>query len=375
MAGVERVLIVGAGMAGLALATALRRAGLVPDIIERADRFPVDGAGIYLVGNAMRALERLGVADTIRQSGAEIPTQTISSETGRRIVQVDTASVWSGCGPCIGARRTDLLSALAGGLGTISPRFSTTLTAIDQNADTATVHFDDGSTQDYDLVIGADGIRSSVRAMAFGGTEPRFCGQVAWRFLTRCPASVTSWSLFVGKSSAFLIIPVGQGTAYCYADASIPEPMADPVAGRLDRLRSRFQTYAAPVQKALAGVSSDGAVHFGPIEEILQQPWSAGNILLIGDAAHACSPNMASGAALAFEDALVVAELIKAGGDAREVIGAYTDRRFARAAWIQDQTHKRDRLRNLPPLVRNLLTRLVFQKAYRSSYAPMLKEI
>lgn len=375
MTNSNRLLIVGAGIAGLSLAKALQRTGTTFDIIECAPELPEQGAGIYLVGNAMRALGHLGLADAVRAAGAAIPAQRIFNRRGHRLVSVYTASVWGDCGPCVGLRRTDLQAILAGGLEGTPIRFSTTVTAIEQQAEAATVRFDDGSTKDYDLVVGADGIRSSVREMAFGGGGPSYCGQGAWRFLTRCPAAIDTWSLFTGKSEAFLFIPVGNGLAYCYADVTTDAPQADPVDGRLERLRNRFRGFPAPVREALASMTSDDQVHFGLIEEILQVPWSAGNVLLIGDAAHACSPNMASGAALAFEDALVLSELIAGGLDTPAIIAAYTDRRLPRATWIQEQTHKRDRLRKLPPLVRNLLVRLVFQKAYRANYAPMLREI
>jgi hypothetical protein len=105
MSRIERILIVGAGMAGLALAISLRRQGVSPDIVERQQDWSVPGAGIYLVGNAMRALGSLGLAEEVRQGGALIRTQTILDDRGRRLAVIDTERVWGTCGPCVGVRR------------------------------------------------------------------------------------------------------------------------------------------------------------------------------------------------------------------------------------------------------------------------------
>jgi 2-polyprenyl-6-methoxyphenol hydroxylase-like FAD-dependent oxidoreductase len=373
MAKIERILIVGAGMAGLTLAIGLRRQGFQPDVVERQFNWPTQGAGIYLLGNAMRVLDALGLADAVRESGVVIRSQTILDDRGRQLTSIDTESVWGQCGPCIGIRRAVLQKLLVNALGTSKVRFSTTVTAIvDQGATTA-VQFADGTEQLYDLVIGADGVRSSVRNLAFGGTPPRYCGQVAWRFLASCPPSVTGWTLFVGQHGAFLFIPVGDGQAYCYADAILAAPIDDPLDGRLERLRSRFELYANPVPAALAELRTDNQIHFGPIEDVLQEPWSMGNVLLIGDAAHATSPNMASGAAMAFEDGLVLANLIASERDVAQVLNEYNTQRIARIRWLHEQTHKRDRIRNLPPMVRNLMTRFLANSVYRANYAPLLK--
>jgi 2-polyprenyl-6-methoxyphenol hydroxylase-like FAD-dependent oxidoreductase len=373
MAKIERILIVGAGLAGLTLAIALRRQGCQADVVERQPDWPTQGAGIYLLGNAMRVLDALGLADAVRGSGTVIRSQTILDDRGRQLVVIDTESVWGQCGPCIGIRRAVLQKLLVNALGTSKVRFSTTVSAIvDQGATTA-VQFADGTEQLYDLVVGADGVRSSVRNLAFGGMPPRYCGQVAWRFLATCPPSVKGWTLFVGQHGAFLFIPVGDGQAYCYADAILAAPIDDPLDGRLERLRSRFALYADPVPAALAELRTDNQIHFGLIEDVLQEPWSMGNVLLIGDAAHATSPNIASGAAMAFEDALVLANLIGSERDAAEVLSEYTTQRTARIRWLHEQTHKRDRIRNLPPMVRNLMTRFLANSVYRSNYAPLLK--
>ena len=375
MSKIERVLIVGAGMAGLTLAISLRRQGLNPEMVERQPAWPVHGAGIYLVGNAMRALGSLNLADEVLRGGALIRTQTLLNDRGRQLAVIDTESVWKKCGPCVGIHRAHLQSILVRALGTAEVRFATSVTALAHREDSAAVQFTDGTERLYDLVVGADGVRSSTRKLVFGDAQPRYCGQVGWRFLVQCPPSITGWTLFAGDRGVFLFIPVGAGQAYCYADAVVAKPLDDPLEGRLERLRSRFGSYASPVPEALAELRSPDQIHFGAIEDILQEPWGAGKVLLIGDAAHATSPNMASGAAMAFEDALVLSKLIASGRAVAQVLNDYTTQRITRIRWVHQQTQRRDRIRSLSPMVRDLMTRLLANSVYRANYTPLVAEL
>jgi len=111
--------------------------------------------------------------------------------------------------------------------------------------------------------------------------------------------------------------------------------------------------------------------YFAPIEEVAPPAWTAGRVVLIGDAAHASSPNMAQGAAMALEDALVLADLLATSQDIDEALTEYRQRRTARVTWVQEQTHRRDRTRNLPPIIRNITLRLAGKRIYQSNYRPL----
>lgn len=372
---IERVLIVGAGIAGLSLAIALKRQGLNPEIVERQAASPASGAGIYLVGNAMRALRSLNLDDQVLRQGSLIQTQTLLDDRGRRLATIETESVWASCGPCVGIRRVDLQDILVKALGTAQLHFSTTVTALEQRENLVAVQFSNGTEDLYDLVVGAEGVCSSIRKLVFGDSQPRYCGQVGWRFLVQCSPSITGWTVFAGHRGVFLFVPVGGGQAYCYADAVVAQPLDDPLEGRLERLRSRFRSYASPVPEALAELQSSEQIHFAAIKDILQEPWGSGRVLLIGDAAHATSPNMASGAAMALEDALVLSELIASERDVTQVLDKYTTQRIARIRWVHEQTHRRDQIRNLPPLIRNFMTHYLANSVYRANYAPLIAEL
>ena len=155
------------------------------------------------------------------------------------------------------------------------------LRGLSQQDGTVTVEFDDGSAGRYDLVIGADGIHSTVRQLTVGADAVRPVGQVAWRFVTECPPEVTTWTVLLGRGIIFLGVPIGRSQVYCYCDgpaSSTPRPDGD-VTGRLAELLTGF---AAPVPALLDTLGPAGAVHLSPIEEVTLDRWSRGSVLLIG---------------------------------------------------------------------------------------------
>jgi 2-polyprenyl-6-methoxyphenol hydroxylase-like FAD-dependent oxidoreductase len=372
MAKVERVLIVGGGLAGLALAIALRERGLSAAIVERASDWSAPGAGLYLVGCATRALRALGIADDAARDGCVIRTQTLFNHRGTRLAVIDAEAFWEECGPCLGLARSDLRDRLAQRVAGTHVRFGMTVQELRQHENHVWVQLSDGSSETYDLVVGADGIRSSIRRLEFGDSGLRFRGQMGWRFIVRRPQDLDGWAVFLGPQSAFLRLPIGHDLAYCYADKSSAQSVLDPAQGGIERVREHFADFASPVREVLAQFRSADPIHFSAIEEVAQQCYGRGRVVLIGDAAHAMSPNMACGAAMAFEDALVLAEIVSRGGAAAEVVPEFARRRSARIGWVRQQTDRRDRLRRLPPMIRDVFLRLLSGRLYRVNYQPLL---
>jgi 2-polyprenyl-6-methoxyphenol hydroxylase-like FAD-dependent oxidoreductase len=137
-------------------------------------------------------------------------------------------------------------------------------------------------------------------------------------------------------------------------------------------LRERFHEFAPPVREVLDQLKSADQLHQSPIEEVADESWGRGQVVLIGDAAHAMSPNMACGAAMALEDALVLADIIVQPGLATDILPELVRRRSARVDWVRRQTHQRDRLRRLPSIVRRFVLRRFTEKTYRANYRPLL---
>jgi 2-polyprenyl-6-methoxyphenol hydroxylase-like FAD-dependent oxidoreductase len=260
---------------------------------------------------------------------------------------------------------------LVGRVAGLPIRHGLTLTALEQRADDVTVRFSDGAVERYDFVVGADGIRSTVRRLAFGETLPRYCGQVGWRFLAPRPPAITGWTVFLGPGRAFLFVPVAVDRVYCYADLTADREFPDPLEGRLDRLRERFAGFAEPVGTVLAQLQPAAPIHFSPIEEVVPSPSGRGRVILIGDAAHAMSPNMASGAALAVEDALVLAGLLARSNAGPDLALEFSRRRAPRVDWVRAQTLRRDRTRGLSPMLRDTVIRLAGRRIYRTNYHPL----
>ena len=363
----KRILVVGAGVAGLAAARALTRAGCSVEVVERQPAWQEAGTGIYLPGNATRALRGLGLEQAVSERGTVIPRQRLSDRRGRLLVEVDVAELWAGVGPCLALHRSDLHAVLLDGASDVPLRLGAEVRGLVEHNGTVSVELGDGTAGDYDLVIGADGIHSTVRRLAFGaGAVARPVGQVGWRFVTACPPEVTTWSVLLGHRSAFLTIPIGSGRVYCYCDT-----LSRSDADHESDLGSLFADYAELVAELLASVDEPD-VHRSTIEEVALDSWVHGRVLLVGDAAHAISPNMAEGAAMALEDALVLAECLAGAEAVPDALAAFELRRRPRTDWLREQTHRRDRTRSLPTMLRNVVLRTLGRRIFRSNYLPLL---
>ena len=368
-----RILVVGAGIAGLGAARALRQRGFAADVVERDLVWAHTGAGIYLPGNAARALRALGLHSAVAERAARIPHQRLCDHRGNLLADIDTAALWGDVGPCLALHRADLHAVLASHGDPEPVRMGVSLQGLSHQHKTVTVEFDDGSAGRYDLVLGADGVHSQVRRLVVGADTVRPVGQVAWRFVTECPPEVTTWTVLLGRGVSFLAVPIGRGQVYCYCDApadSPDRPEGDDVIGRLTGLLAGF---ADPVPAILDTLGADGAVHVAPIEEVILDRWSHGSVPLIGDAAHATSPNMAEGAAMALEDGLVLAECLASGPGIAQTLAEFQARRRPRTHWVLAQTHRRDRTRSLPPALRNLVLRRWGRSIFHANYRPLVE--
>jgi 2-polyprenyl-6-methoxyphenol hydroxylase-like FAD-dependent oxidoreductase len=364
--------VVGAGIAGLGAARALRKRGFTPDVVEQEMTSADPGAGIYLPGNATRALRALGLQSAVAERGSLIPNQRLCDHRGRLLANINLAALWGEVGPCLAVHRSDLHQVLAFHGQPVPIRMGRQVRRLSQHDNTVTVEFGDGTADRYDLVIGADGIHSTTRQLTVGARAIRPVGQLAWRFVTECPPDVATWTVMLGRDVTFLAVPIGRGRVYCYCDApidGIPQLQGSDVTSQLAEMLSGF---AAPVPAILEAIGPNSTVHLAPIEEVSLDRWSYGSVLLIGDAAHATSPNMAEGAAMALEDALVLAASLASEPDTAQAMARFQARRRPRTEWVLAQTHRRDRTRNLPPVVRNLLLRSWGRNIFRASYRPLL---
>jgi 2-polyprenyl-6-methoxyphenol hydroxylase-like FAD-dependent oxidoreductase len=368
-----RILIVGGGIAGLALARALRQRRLTAEIVERAvDDEEHVGTGLFLPANGVRSLRMLGLHDSVQRRGCAIPRQRVLNHRGRLLLDVGLDEIWGAAGPCVAVHRRNLHELLREAAG-VSIRLGTTIESVDVDAVGARVRLSDGSVGNYDVLVGADGIHSSVRRLVFDGPEPRYVGQVSWRMVVEGAPAITAWTVMLARGRAFLAVPIGEGRLYCYADVNSPD-RRDPTDGVFHRLVELFEEFHEPVRGILGRLSPAEVRYFSPIEEVTRQSWVKGRAVLIGDAAHATSPNMAQGAAMAMEDALVLAEVLASGQPVAACLTAFEARRAPRVRWVQEQTHRRDRTRNLPPAIRDCVLRFAGKRIFKANNQPLVKE-
>lgn len=366
-----RILIVGAGLAGLALGRALRQHGCFADIIERNAGWDDAGTGMYLPGNAIRALRALGLDTEVEKRGAWIESQRFCDSRGRLLNEINLDSVWSEAGPCIAVHRADLHTVLRECGYVLPVRMGVALVSLDLVAEFAVARLSDGVQESYDLVVGADGIGSAVRRLAFDDAHPRDLNQWGWRFVIPCPAEVTTWSVLMSRRSACLAMPIGGGRAYCYVDLIGGEPPAS-LAVSNECLRDVLSTFSGPAVPIRRALERGIAIHAAQIKEVVPVVCSRLRALLIGDAAHAMNPSMAQGAAMAFEDALVLAECLSEQPGVGMAVSAYEARRRPRIRWAFAMTHRRDRIRHWHPALRDTMLRMFGEHVYRSHYRPLL---
>ncbi|MEV1285575.1 FAD-dependent monooxygenase [Micromonospora sp. NPDC049679] len=358
-----RILVVGAGIAGLAVTRALRLKGFRPEVVEQLPASTVPGAGIFLPGNAARALRELGLDAPLRPLGDVISTQRFLDVRGRQLCAVDLGKLWDGVGESRALPRADLHRVLLTGAGG-DVRHRTGVSGLEVGDETTKVAFADGSHAEYDLVIGADGRRSAVRAMSALGGAARPVGQIVYRSVVTGGPEVTAWTGVLGRRAGFVVMPMGNGRLYCYADEALPPDGAlppDPVA----RLREVFGGFAGPVPPVLEALET---VQVAAVDEVELGCWSRGGVVLVGDAAHATAPTLSQGAAMALEDALVLADALRRSGTVRGALAAYENRRRPRTKWVLDRTRDRDRTRDVPPPLRDPLLRGRGARIFRDHY-------
>jgi FAD-dependent urate hydroxylase len=292
MAKIETILVVGGGVAGLATAAALHRHGFTTELIERQETWQALGAGFLVHANGMRMLRLLGLAAGVENAGVVVRRWQYCDEEGGLLAETDLEMLWGDVGPCVGIERSKLQRALLPGVAKLRCRLGTSLTSLIQDNHRVSVGFSDGSTGYYDLVVGADGIKSTVRALTLTAAAPHDLGAMNWRSVAPIrPTGLTGLQMHLGDGCTFGLVPMGGGRTYGFAYVVQPR-FHDPLEGRLKRLRERFATFGGRVQEYLASLERDGQVICSAMEWMESEKWHTGRVVLVGDAAHASSPMM-----------------------------------------------------------------------------------
>ncbi len=376
MADVERLLIVGGGIAGLSLGRALHREGLSVEIVERSPNWRADGGGILVHANGMRMLRAIGLAAAVDRAGVRVRRWRFCDQAGDVLCETDLEALWDSVGPCIGIERTRLQEVLVTGVAGVPCRLGTSISSLSQSDESVSITFSDGSSDRYDLVVGADGISSTVRALAMAlATGPKplaYTGAMGWRSVVAFrPRDLDALQFMLGDGCFFGLCPIGDGGTYGFGNFTEARTR-EPVVGRLDRLRRRCAGFGGIVQDYLSALTSDEQIHCAPIDWLSLEKWLNGRVVLIGDAAHASSPMMGQGGCMAMEDACVLAECLSASKKLPKALADYVARRQPRVKWVQQESAAAAESFRLPPATRNRALQEQGDQVLRRRFAPLV---
>jgi 2-polyprenyl-6-methoxyphenol hydroxylase-like FAD-dependent oxidoreductase len=338
------VLVVGGGITGSMLALALARRGVSVVLVEARAEWTGVGHGITIQGNALRAFREVGILDEVLARGVPFNEMRLrDAAEGALIAELGTPHTGGDDLPAtLGALRSDLAGILATAVRAagVDVRLGTTVTAVDDDGAGVTATLSDGRTERAGLLVGADGIRSRTRAM-LGITEvPRPVGMGIWRVVAPRPEEMTCAEVYYnGPKFKAGYSPISAERCYAYLLEENLDPafMGEHPNGKV--LKERSAGYGGTWGRIRDGLADDALVNYQWIEAILvPDPWFRGRSIVIGDAAHACPPLIAQGAAMCAEDAVVLAEILTSGLPVDEALPAFMARRFPRVRLVLDNS-------------------------------------
>lgn len=369
------VIVVGAGLAGVALARRLFQAHIPCVALERRDVFSNDGFAVNLPGNAIAALNQMGLREPVSQMGRPTRRREYRDHRDRLVFEIDEDAFWGAEHRPRCVKRSDLLAALQQGLPADLFQMSRSVTDIRQTEAAVVAMLESGEAVTGRLLVGADGVHSRTRAHAFPGAQTRSAvlSRASWRFIAPDPG-VDGWTVWAGPRSLFLLIPVGDGEVYGWASvsggASADQKTDATLLGA--EISAVFEGFPKRVRDTLDYLTSNpGSVHWSPLEEVRLDAWANDRVVLIGDAAHATAPVWAQGVALALEDANALGDLLGANADWRFAARRFESLRRDRVRHVQSMTDKMSNAARLPAFVRNLLMPVVGPRRYHETYGPL----
>lgn len=355
-----KILIVGAGIAGLALARRLTNTNVKVTIIERDSHFPVGGAGICLPANAVIQMRRLGLYDRLMNASHTVNLIEFAKSNGATITTASLGEPPLNIAEFVALPRQRLLELLQYGMSN-AVCFSSQVTKLSETEGGLWVHINHSSRHEFfDLVVAADGLHSTTRQLSLKNSKPRSLGVTNWRFIAEHPERDAHPIYYLGNDDAFMVYPMGATQSYCYAQIADPFNQWRQLPA-IPTLQTLFGHYCPQVKSILDGLSPETRVMAGTLETVTVSRCFEGRTVFIGDALHGCPPTLQQGVGMALEDANLLADLITRF-PVDDALQMYHEQRFPRVRWIVEESNRLVELANKGKswpgrLIRNTLLR------------------
>ena len=337
--GLNKVLVIGGGIAGLSAAIGLDGKGYQVEVVEKNSEWSVYHVGIVVQANFLRALATIGLGEKAAAAGYAYNGVRFVDMQGHIVEELPGQPTDGGLPGNLGLTRPALhkvLQARIEELG-IPVRTGVTFTEIANHGDRVEVTFTDGTNGTYDLVIGADGNYSAVRKAIFPeAPAPAYTGQGVWRYNLPRPADLEWGHVWLGKDGGKAgYIPLTKDTMYVWAVFGEPGNPHFPPETLAAEMRKRLEGFGGAMAGFREQITDSSLVVYRPLEAVIMPaPWYRGRVMLIGDAAHSATPHLGQGAAMAVEDAVVLVDELGSGETLEGAMEATMQRRFERAKYI-----------------------------------------
>jgi 2-polyprenyl-6-methoxyphenol hydroxylase-like FAD-dependent oxidoreductase len=377
----HRILVIGAGIAGLATAVGLQRRGHHVTVIEeRADTS--QGAGISIWPNALAALDEIGLGDAVREAGGRVSAGAMRWHDGSWLRKPSPERMVKALGePLVVVRRSVLMALLADPLSAGTVETGAAVTGLVATASGVRVTLSDNTTRDADAAVGADGVGSVVARHLNGTLHRRYAGYTAWRGVATHALDPALSGETMGAGTEFGHVPLGPDHTYWFATERGPEGRTAP-GGELAYLRSKYAPWSDPIPAVLAATDPTDVLRNDLYDRDEARQWSRGPIVLVGDAAHPMRPHLGQGGCQGLEDAAILAYCLERAPDPTSAFNRFVTERRPRALALARESKLIGQVVNVrPPFVsamamrasrlvpESILTRHLASVAARSAFA------
>lgn len=354
-----KILIVGAGIAGLCLARRLDGLNIDYTLIEKSPAFSGDGAGICLPANAVAGIEKLGLKEQLLDIAHQVQQVHYVKPSGKILASASLLDAPLNTQPFVALPRAKLLELLRQGMQD-KVRFGVMPSTIEHKKDGVKVTFNDESAETFDLVIGADGINSQVREQVFAEPGLEDLDVTNWRFMVEQSTENLQPTYYLGSDSAFMRYPMPDGKVYCYAH--VIDETGQYANASKTWLLEKFQDFEPNVFDAISSIESNESLITGRLKAVKSREVYRGQVVLIGDALHGCPPTLQQGVGMGLEDVHLLADLLAEDLPPETLLPRFKRERSDRIYWVVDESNKVIRLASkgrsfIGRLIRNMLVR------------------